>query len=100
MVQVRAARRPSDGAAAKTSCLALNPREPLAIVNDQVVARVLSEGNEDREAQFTECEHHGKCGAIANVFWVVHTERVQIASAGPCPKQTTRLGSTMADVPE
>jgi hypothetical protein len=71
VVSICAADSKADSPIAKTACLTLDSGESLTVVDDQVVARVLSERDKDREPSHPKREHHGEGGPIADLLWMV-----------------------------
>ncbi len=64
----------------------LDAGEAHAIVNNEVVARVLSERNKNRKSSLLQSEHHREGCSIANSLWMFHVVKsVNPASDGlPC----------------
>jgi hypothetical protein len=83
------ARVEEDGSVTKPSRLALDSRQPLPVVNDQVVPRVFAEGDQHRVSRIAQRKHHRERRAISFVFRMVHDASLPDLSAGPCPNQTT-----------
>ena len=65
---------------------ALNAGEAVSVVDDKVVARVLSERNEDVVAGIVKREHDRQRRPVAYRLRMLQAPSVPEASAGPCPK--------------
>src|SRR5262249_6179886 len=96
MVSVMTADRKANGTVAKTPGLALHTAYPCAVVDQQVTASVLAERHVDRESCRPKGRHHRESRAISDVLRMGHSTTMPVASAGPCPKETTRPSSTMS----
>jgi hypothetical protein len=82
LVAVGATGWKANGAGTKPSSLALDTGEPVAVVDDQVVASVLAERYEDGVTLLSEGKHHGERGPVANVLGVFHVPRIAVAADG------------------
>jgi hypothetical protein len=91
---------PMDCAASQSASLALDSCETHAIVDNKVIACVLPERNRDSESDRAQRDHHGQCGSVADVLWMIHEARLPAGSAGPCPEQTTGASPTIRSAPE
>jgi hypothetical protein len=86
VVAIRAASRKPDCAEPQAACLALNASELFAIVDDQVVARVLPERFGNDKAHRAQYQHDRECGLVADVLRVFHRRQYR-----------QRIGWAMAD---
>jgi hypothetical protein len=87
MVSVAAARRELNSPEAKTARLALHTRERRAVIDDEVVSRVLAEWLGNDETDGAKRQNDCECCPIADVLWMIHVFSMGNASAGPPPKR-------------
>jgi hypothetical protein len=76
MVCIRAASAKSNGATFQSACLALDAREPVPLVDHDVVSRVLAKRDEERIARVVEAEHDRELGRVADCLWVLHGQEL------------------------
>jgi len=70
------------GAESHPPSLALNAKQLFAVIEDEVVARVLAERRRDLIAGFVQREHDCKRRVVANILWVLHEAMLRCCSDG------------------
>ena len=76
VMRVGAGRSEDDHAVVQATCLALHAEEPSAVVDDEVVPRVLAERGGNLVSEAPECQHHGECRAVSDVLRMIHSSTV------------------------
>jgi hypothetical protein len=100
MMRVRATGGETDGSVTQPAGLALHPQEPLPVIDDEVVSRVLAEGNKDTVTRSPQPRDNNEGCPIADVLRMLHGSIVARADDGPCPKLTTRFLAYHGPAPE
>jgi hypothetical protein len=80
MVSVATARAETNGALTQPTRLALHAGQPLTIVDDEVVASVLAERDQDGVAGRAQRQHHRQGAPVADVFGMIHVYSMDNAS--------------------
>jgi hypothetical protein len=75
-----AAGREDHGAVSQPSRLALDSTKGSAVVGDEVIPGVLSEGHQDSESGSSQGEDDRDRRVVADVLWMLHSASVPAAS--------------------
>jgi hypothetical protein len=86
VMSVRAADGKSDSSVTKPPCLALDSGKRVAVVDDKVIAGVLSERHENCEARHPKSEHDGERGLITDIL---RMNALHVAMLGNRPDAAT-----------
>jgi hypothetical protein len=75
VVSIAAANRKPDGPLPQPSCLTLHPGKETAIVDNEVVTRVLPKRHQNLKADFSQGKHDGERGLVADILWMLHIHK-------------------------